>query len=521
MPGRILPLAFLTLLVLGIFTSSFYIQSVKAIGTIYIRTDGSIDPATAPIQRNGDLYTLTDNIASSEDGIVMMRNNTMVDGGGYTVQSAGTTYNPVGIDLTGTNNVTIKKMNVKAFYRGIQLISSDNNSVSENSLTNNTNGIALSYSNNNSMSGNTIAHSRFGVDLLLSDNNSISANTFFDCGLTVFDSYENVVFDNLVNGKPLVYLEDVSDCVVEDAGQVILVNCNRIRVENSNLSHTTLGVELWQTNNTKIGGNTVTDNQFYGIYLYYSSDNSISENNMANNSVWGIFLRGSSNNRIDRNNITDNSYCGIEFGSSSYNSVSGNDIIDNGNGIWLGGSSYNSISENNITNNGVDGIVLKSSSNNSISGNDITDNGYYCIDFLDSSINTVFHNDFINNTVHVDYWTSEHANFWDNCCEGNYWSDYNGTDLDNDGVGDTYLPWEGVDNYPLMNVYWNPCDINHDLEVNRDDIDISARAFGTRSGDVLWNPHADVTGSEPLVSDGKVDMRDISVVARHFGEHYP
>ena len=115
MPGRILPLAFLTLLVLGIFTSSFYIQSVKAIGTIYIRTDGSIDPATAPIQRNGDLYTLTDNIESSEDGIVVMRNNTMVDGGDYTVHNNGTSYHPVGIDLTGTNNVTIKNLNVNAF----------------------------------------------------------------------------------------------------------------------------------------------------------------------------------------------------------------------------------------------------------------------------------------------------------------------------------------------------------------------------------------------------------------------
>jgi hypothetical protein len=30
------------------------------------------------------------------------------------------------------------------------------------------------------------------------------------------------VEDNTVNGKPLVYLEDVSDYKVEDAGQVIM-----------------------------------------------------------------------------------------------------------------------------------------------------------------------------------------------------------------------------------------------------------------------------------------------------------
>jgi hypothetical protein len=49
------------------------------------------------------------------------------------------------------------------------------------------------------------------------------------------------------------------------------------------------------------------------------------------------------------------------------------------------------------------------------------------------------------------------------------------------------------------------------------DVGISAKAFGHAS----LNPHADITGSEPLVPDGKVDMRDISLIAKHFGERYP
>jgi len=121
----------------------------------------------------------------------------------------------------------------------------------------------------------------------------------------------------------------------------------------------------------------------------------------------------------------------------------------------------------------------------------------------------------VNNSTHLFF------NFWDNGYEGNYWSNYNGTDLDYDGVGDTILPWDGVDNYPIMSLFLNPCDIDHDLEVNSTDIGKSAGAFGTRAGDNLWNPHADIIGPEPLVPDGKVDMRDIGLVARHFGEHYP
>ena len=52
----------LTLLLMGMLTLAFNIQPVKASGTIYIRADGSIDPPTAPIQRDGDVYTFTNNI---------------------------------------------------------------------------------------------------------------------------------------------------------------------------------------------------------------------------------------------------------------------------------------------------------------------------------------------------------------------------------------------------------------------------------------------------------------------------
>jgi parallel beta-helix repeat protein len=105
---------------------------------------------------------------------------------------------------------------------------------------------------------------------------------FFDDGLFVSDSYLNAVVDNLVNGKPLVYLEDVSNVSVGEAGQVILVNCSSIKVKNQNLSHTTVGVELWGANNTTVCGNNITNNH-YGIYLGNSSNNNIYHNNFVNN----------------------------------------------------------------------------------------------------------------------------------------------------------------------------------------------------------------------------------------------
>ena len=289
------------LVLVAVFGVVLNVPLVSGSGTIYIRADGSIDPPDAPISTVDYVtYTFTGNI---NDSVVVERDNIVVDGAGYTLQGTGIV---TGIDLDGRSNVTIKNMEIKAFYYGIYLYESSNNSIEGNSFVNN--------------------------------------------GLWVWASYGNVVSDNLVNGKPLVYLEEVSDYVVEDAGQVILVKCNNITVENLNLSNTIVGVQLWKTNNTKTSGNNVTNND-YGILLSDSSSNSISGNNITNN--WdGIYLGGSSNNNISGNNITANNEDGIYLRRySNNNTISGNNIANNEDGIGLSESSNNVIYHNNFINN--------------------------------------------------------------------------------------------------------------------------------------------------------------------------
>lgn len=57
-----------------------------------------------------------------------------------------------------------------------------------------------------------------GDYLHYSDGNIISGNTFTEDGLKFYDSWQNTVIDNAVNGKPLIYLEDESNSRVEDGG---------------------------------------------------------------------------------------------------------------------------------------------------------------------------------------------------------------------------------------------------------------------------------------------------------------
>jgi parallel beta-helix repeat protein len=438
----------LTLLLAGMLTLAFNIQQVKASGTIYIRADGSIDPSIAPIQRNGDIFTLTDNITSDADGVVIERNNLVLDGAGYTVQNTGLYWDSKGIDLTGRNNVTIKNVTIKTFC----------------------NGVLLNYSSNNSIVGNNItANNWYGVLLESSSNNSITGNMFTNDGLGItgsHGSYRNVVEDNLVNDKPLVYFESVSGFKIENAGQVILINCDSIHVENLNLSRVSVGIELWNTTNTKIAGNNITDNSC-GVYLSYSSEyNSITGNNIADNrngilSEWqskynnitgnsminngvGILLDDSFYNIIIGNNITKSSYYGIYFPSdANYNIITGNNITKNSRGIFFdSNSNYNWVIGNNITNNG-DGI-------------------YWYWRFSNDN-NKFYHNNFINNTNQIDNRLEDRTvNIWDNGYPsgGNYWSNYrdkypNATEIDDSGIWNTpyVIDENNQDNYPLMNPY--------------------------------------------------------------------
>jgi parallel beta-helix repeat protein len=163
----------------------------------------------------------------------------------------------------------------------------------------------------------------------------------------------------------------------------------------------------------------------------------------------GIVIMGSDNNRILENTITDN-FCGLDLIASENNTVSGNYIANNTDGIALE-NVYNSIVENTITNNSNIGIFLNGAGYNNIIGNNITDNNRgivvsICYD------NVIYHNNFVNNTNHVE--TDDSNNIWDNAEEGNYWDNYTGLDSDGDGIGDTpYVIDDNTqDNYPLVNI---------------------------------------------------------------------
>jgi len=218
-------------LLISMLTLAFNIQPVKASGTIYIRADGSIDPPTAPVQRNGDIYTLTGNISSDASGIVIERNNVTLDGTGYTVQGIGSGQ---GIDLSYRTDIIIQNMNIRNFSNGVYLWYSYGITVLGNNITNNdSSGISLCHSSSNHICQNNIMTNNIEGILLyfLSGSNHI---------------YLNTIVANKRSGIHLISFSDVNN----------------------------------------IYGNNITANTKYGVEIdYYSGRNTFYHNNFINNTV--------------------------------------------------------------------------------------------------------------------------------------------------------------------------------------------------------------------------------------------
>ena len=66
----------ISLLLVGTLVMSFNVKPAEAIGTIYIRADGSIDPVTAPISSSDNVtYIFTENIYDTIDQTARFQNS--------------------------------------------------------------------------------------------------------------------------------------------------------------------------------------------------------------------------------------------------------------------------------------------------------------------------------------------------------------------------------------------------------------------------------------------------------------
>jgi parallel beta-helix repeat protein len=419
-------------LLIGMLSSAFTIQPVEASETIYIKADGSIDPPTAPINRVGNIYTLTSNIYGS---IVVEKDNIMIDGADHSIQTEGYVWK--GIDLTGRRNVTVKNLQIIGFSNGIYLVDSSGNTISGTDIIGGDYGLWIWNSSYNNICCNKITkHHEYGVIITFSNNNIISENNIEEngCGIyfehssnnilkgnilnenaenihVAFQSLSDCVHDidasNTVDGKPIYYwVNQQNKTVPSNAGYVALVNCTNIKVQNLKLCKNGQGILLVSTKDSVIA-NTALENNGYGILIFDSQNINITGNMVVCNQLEGfkaIFSEGirvivSNRVLIDGNYITETG-TGIFLSGSTQVVISRNNITSNTNrGIECVFSNGNMIFYNYIWNNTYAGINLVDSDENRVIGNTMIENNGWGVRLSGADNNTFYHNNFINNKV--------------------------------------------------------------------------------------------------------------------------
>ncbi len=165
-----------------------------------IKPDGSIEPSTDLLERNGTVYTFKGDIYGS---IMVQKSGITIDGAGYTLQGRKG-VDERGVYLVGPDRShascirsVVKNLRISNFYEGIYVLGSSNSTITGNYLENA--GIHLIASSD--YTGDLIKHNTFNgagifVDYNPAGQDIITENNFIDSGIFVDLSAPPVVGRN-------------------------------------------------------------------------------------------------------------------------------------------------------------------------------------------------------------------------------------------------------------------------------------------------------------------------------------
>jgi parallel beta-helix repeat protein len=180
------------------------------INNVYIRSDGSIEPASAPITRSGDVYAFSGNLLNST--LEVQRDNIILDGAGFTLEG----HSPYeGLDLSDRNNVTVENVAFNQSREGIILYHSSNCLIVKNFFAINNFGfmsIQIDGGQNNTVKQNQFlgTFDSDDVQLFSTTQNTVSDNFMSNgsCGVNIErDSSDNLVSANNITGKSTAAIE--------------------------------------------------------------------------------------------------------------------------------------------------------------------------------------------------------------------------------------------------------------------------------------------------------------------------
>jgi parallel beta-helix repeat protein len=293
-----------------------------------------------------------------------------------------------GLSLGANNNTLANNTCLQNGMSGIGLWRAYGNLIANNTCSDNEHGIELDDSDFNTLdynrcrdnywyninlfgacdnvvTRNTLTGSQWGCYVTRWSANKIANNAFLGCGIYLdlfwaatyctIPSFPKTLFvNNTVNGKALVVWQDKAEAsLIEDAGQVILINCSHVTVQDQVLNNTTIGIHLIKCREITVTNNTCRHNTIWGLYLTDANATLATHNTFGPNELsvhleaaWYIhteeppvFLRGNWNNSFLWNSFVDNSWHGaLDHGAETvfdrnyWSDYTGKDLNDDGYG---------------------------------------------------------------------------------------------------------------------------------------------------------------------------------------------
>ncbi len=186
-------------------TANFVGSIPPALPIFYIRSDGTIDPASAPISQSGDTYSLTKEIADYT--IKIQKDNIIFDGNGHSIEASPVEppmMIPIGwhpaIDVDKTNNITIRNVKLQGCYSAIYVEESTNITIISNNMVGNGYGIVMRESYNTTIVGNNITNGSTGIIFYSSSNNTIIENNI-SCNNQGIEFYSISHYNNILSNN--------------------------------------------------------------------------------------------------------------------------------------------------------------------------------------------------------------------------------------------------------------------------------------------------------------------------------
>jgi nitrous oxidase accessory protein NosD len=258
-------------------SANFFPDPGPDLPRIYIRSNGSIEPSTAPINKSGNNYKLTDNIVMHT--IVIQRDNIVLDGSDYMIEGNrswmgiaprwGDAGNN-GIILVGRNHVNITNLNIEKFTAGVRITDSSHINIVGNSFKEEM----------------AVMDTPMGIVIEASSDVLIESNNFTSISGPAIAS----------NGKNVIIRRNTLTDIIDGVDGSISIEGSLNKITDNKIETAATSIRLAEADSNIIARNRITG----GVSLVSCSDNQILENNLTS-----IRLVIGSNNTFFDNYVTE------------------------------------------------------------------------------------------------------------------------------------------------------------------------------------------------------------------------